>query len=277
MLSDWQDIGGQRYYLGGAEDGSMKSGWQKLGGSWYYLGAAEDGALKTGWQKLGNLWYYLNPGDGIMLSDWQDIGGQRYYLGGAEDGSMKTGWYQIGSGWYNFASDGHCVNPENPQTSPGTRLDVPLLLQMPDYPTGCEAASVAMMLRYAGHDVSVADVVRIMPYHSSNPNLGFVGNPRTWSGVTIYPPALLNVVRAYTGSAVDLTGASLDTFKNYLDTGRPVVCWIQESSGLHCVAITGYDLQNFYYNDPYGGKDKAVSYARLTTMRAALGNRALSY
>jgi uncharacterized protein YvpB len=157
------------------------------------------------------------------------------------------------------------------------RLDVPLMLQLPNYPTGCEAASVAMMLRYAGYNVSIETIVQTMPYHSSNPDLGFVGNPRTWSGVTIYPPALLGVVRSHTGSAVDLTGASLDTFKTYLKAGRPVVCWIRYGSGLHCVVITGFDEHNFYYNDPYGGKDKPISYANLASARALLGNRALSY
>jgi uncharacterized protein YvpB len=134
-----------------------------------------------------------------------------------------------------------------------------------------------MMLRYAGHNVSVTTIVNAMPYHSSNPNLGFVGNPRTWSGYTIYPPALLGVVRSYTGSAIDLTGASLDDFKTYLKAGKPIVCWIQSGSGLHCVTITGFDERNFYYNDPYGGKDKAISYASLTALRAPLAYRALSY
>jgi uncharacterized protein YvpB len=157
------------------------------------------------------------------------------------------------------------------------RLNVPLLLQLPNYPTGCEAASVAMMLRYAGHNVSIEDVVRIMPYHSSNPDLGFVGNPRTGSGWTIYPPALLGVVRSYTGSAADLTGTSLNGFKTYLRAGKPIACWIRYGSGLHCVTITGFDERNFYYNDPYGGKDKAISYADLTAIRAPLAYRALSY
>ncbi|MDR1014834.1 MAG: C39 family peptidase, partial [Coriobacteriales bacterium] len=157
------------------------------------------------------------------------------------------------------------------------RLDVPLFLQLPGYPTGCEAASVAMMLSHAGYDVSIEDVVRAMPYHGSNPDLGFVGNPRTWSGVTIYPPALLGTVRSYAGSAVDLTGASLDTFKAYLRAGKAIACWIRYGSGLHCVAITGFDEQNFYYNDPYVGKDRPISHAGLAAIRAPLGNRALSY
>ncbi|MDR2196932.1 MAG: C39 family peptidase, partial [Coriobacteriales bacterium] len=65
--------------------------------------------------------------------------------------------------------------------------------------------------------------------------------------------------------------------KAYLLADKPVVCWIRYGSGLHCVCITGYDEQNFYYNDPYGGKDRAVSYATLASIRASLGNRALSY
>jgi uncharacterized protein YvpB len=217
-------------------------------------------------------WYILPAGDGSY--HLRSALGATLYLGTA-NGSTASGSNVVihtanGSPSQRFSFEATGDIKE-------VRLDVPLLLQVPEFPTGCEAASVAMMLRYAGYNVSVADIVRAMPYHSSNPNLGFVGNPRTWSGVTIYPPALLGTVRSYAGSAVDLTGASLETFETYLKAGHPIACWIRYGSGLHCVAVTGYDEKNFYYNDPYGGKDKAVSRANFASIRASLGNRALSY
>lgn len=42
-----------------------------------------------------------------------------------------------------------------------------------------------------------------MKRHKSNPNYGFVGNPFSKSGWTIYPPALVNQVKKYTGARRD--------------------------------------------------------------------------
>jgi len=159
------------------------------------------------------------------------------------------------------------------------RLDVPLVNQLPTYPTGCEAASVTMLLHFLQVDVTLDDVVQTMPYSTDDdPDNGFVGDPRNAAGWTIYPPAFLPVIKSYAGSAVDLTGASLDTFKRYLSFGQPIVCWINWGGDfLHCVIITGYDEQHFYYNDPYGTKDVPVAYTTLETIRTNIGNRALSY
>ena len=52
---------------------------------WYYLGAANDGSMKTGWQLVNGSWYYINPGNGDMAAN-QWIG--NYYVGGS--GAMLT-------------------------------------------------------------------------------------------------------------------------------------------------------------------------------------------
>ena len=58
MKSGWQTVYGKKYYLGGANDGSMKTGWQKIGGSDYYFGRtgeSNEGCFKNkylGWKLL---------------------------------------------------------------------------------------------------------------------------------------------------------------------------------------------------------------------------------
>ena len=95
MASDWIHVGAW-YYLGGPDDGAMKTGWNKVRGAWYYLTGS--GAMATGWRWIGNAWYYLN-GSGVMLSGWQWIGGAWYYLGGANDGAMRANCWIDNAYW----------------------------------------------------------------------------------------------------------------------------------------------------------------------------------
>ena len=125
MDTSWLKDGNTWYYLGGANDGSMKTSWQWIGGrwylfdedgamlsgwkqdryAWYYLGGANDGAAKTGWQSIGGRWYHFN-GDAAMDHGWAAVGGRWYYLGDADDGSMKTGWILVDGTWYYLDASG---------------------------------------------------------------------------------------------------------------------------------------------------------------------------
>ncbi|MCL2655008.1 MAG: C39 family peptidase [Coriobacteriia bacterium] len=163
----------------------------------------------------------------------------------------------------------------------GVLLDVPVISQRPVFKAGCEAASTAMLLTYAGHPMSTANVIAVMPY-SGNPAKGYVGNPRTWDGYTIYPSAMKTVVQKYLGTGVDLTGCTMDTIHAYLREGKPVVCWLGPGAlpGIspHCVCVTGYKNGTLYYNDPYlNTKNRPVSEKTFAGWRAEFGNRAMSY
>jgi uncharacterized protein YvpB len=134
-----------------------------------------------------------------------------------------------------------------------TRLPVPYLSQLPDMPTGCEVVSVTMLLQYAGADVTKDDIAEAIPY-DEDPELGFQGDPYTWEGGIIYPPALLDLVDEYAGSAVDLTGASWEELTEYLEAGKPVVVWFApEVMWSHTVVVTGYSATSVWINDPYDG------------------------
>lgn len=136
-----------------------------------------------------------------------------------------------------------------------------------------------MLLKYKGASVTKLQLANEIPYHPSNPNLGFVGSPYETSGYTIYPPALMSIMEKYAGSAVNLTGKGTDSIKNSIDSGKPVVVWVRISGFyLHCVLITGYSNDGFYYNDPWtGAKNKYISSSAFVTAWKAIGYRALSY
>jgi uncharacterized protein YvpB len=156
------------------------------------------------------------------------------------------------------------------------RLDVPLIMQNPELPTGCEATATAMMLQYAGSLLTKFDVVTKMPY-SDDPSQGFVGNPYSDNGFTIYPSALMPLVYEQLGSAVDLTGAPLADLRAYLQAGKPVCCWIASDKGyVHCVVLTGFEGDTVYINDSLEGATVMLA-SEFEHLRANNAYRALSY
>lgn len=78
MTYSWQySNGGNWYYLGSNNDGSMKTGWVLTGGKWYYMNS--DGAMQVGWQKIDNEWYYFNN-TGEMCTGWIKDNNKDYLL-----------------------------------------------------------------------------------------------------------------------------------------------------------------------------------------------------
>ena len=141
-----------------------------------------------------------------------------------------------------------------------TWLDVPFISQLPDMPTGCEATSVAMLLQFAGVEISKEQVAAEMPY-SDDPNLGFQGDPYDYSGGIIYPPALLDLVRSHVGTAEDLSGIDLDTLKATIDAGKPVIVWfLPTAADSHTVVVTGYTDTDILINDPAEGLTDPFGY-----------------
>lgn len=158
-------------------------------------------------------------------------------------------------------------------------LNVPIVAQLPELPTGCEATSVTMLLNYAGIDISKFEVVDLMPYSADNPDEGFVGDPYSFNGWTIYPGAFSELIMTKAGSFVNLTGPDLDAIRAKLTQGRPVVCWMSlHGFYVHAVTVTGYDASYFYFNDPWTvEKDAALSIDEFAWAWEDQGFRALSY
>ncbi len=193
-----------------------------------------------------------------------------------------------------------------PEEKADLPLDVPLIEQMaaPRLYNGCEVTSMAMILNYHGVNVTkneLAENVSVVPltYESGlkgNPNDGFVGNMADGPGLGVYHGPMLDLAKQYVGDrAVDLTGSSPDAIYQSLDEGLPV--WVittssfapvggfetwQTPSGevevtfsLHSVAVTGYDDESVYINDPYGGKNKPVGRDNFEKAWEQMGSQAI--
>ncbi|WP_318765045.1 Ig-like domain-containing protein [Lactiplantibacillus carotarum] len=158
------------------------------------------------------------------------------------------------------------------------KLNVPLIAQRPELPTGCEITAVTMMLQYKGCRVTKLSLANEMP-RSNNPNKGFVGNPYASSGWTIYPPALMKLVRKHAHSATNLTGVSLNTLKKQIDRKHPVTLWVAGVHGFttHALTMTGYSPTRIYYNDPWTHQKTSMSNASFKAAWRKDGYRALSY
>ena len=205
-----------------------------------------------------------------------------------------SGWYKIfWGGGVGYVADGFVSvvrlpgigsSPPAPAPAPPPStasriiLNVPIIRQMPELPTGCEITSVTMMLQYRGARVSKTQLANEMP-RSSNPDYGFVGNPYSSSGWTIYPPALMNLVRKYAGSAVNLAGGGIATLQNQIRRNRPVVVWVtMHGFTIHALTVTGFDSTGIFYNDCWTGQKNArLSNSAFYSTWSTHARRAISY
>ncbi|MCL1987961.1 MAG: C39 family peptidase [Firmicutes bacterium] len=127
--------------------------------------------------------------------------------------------------------------------------------------TGCEIVALAMIInRHV--EVDVFDLVDEMPL-SDDPWLGFRGDPFSPGGFTILPPALLEMTERHIGSAIDMTGASIEDIHAQLAIDRPVLAWLRGMYGfnVHVITLTGFNQNGFFYNDPWlGSVDNFIPY-----------------
>lgn len=174
---------------------------------------------------------------------------------------------------------------------------VPVIAQMPAYPTGCESVSAVMALQYAGYAITVDEFIDLYLPRNSNfynangqafgpsPYEYFIGNPRTTSAFGCMSPVIKKAINAYLGEKGAVEDASGQTMAQlctrYIDKGYPVLvwvtinmiepyytkCWTLESgqpyrwlANEHCMVLIGYDNNNYYFNDPYRGAQ--VSYPK---------------
>ncbi len=192
-------------------------------------------------------------------------------------------------------------------------LDAPLINQLPELYNGCEITSLAMLLQFFGTNKGKMELVREMKSdptplktdsagnitHWGNPNFGFVGDVTGKDkGYSIYHTALLDVLKKYISTAVDLTNQSFESLEQQIDAGIPVVVWttidyvepkrwiIWDSPGgpvratfsVHSVLLVGYDQNYVYVNDPLSSvKGKQVDKRQFIRSWEALGKQALSY
>lgn len=192
------------------------------------------------------------------------------------------------------------------------QLDVPLIRQRPELPTGCEAVALAMALRYYGMNVDKEVIARQMPRDDTpvsrhadgsvntwgDPEVGFIGDPYD-DGITINPNPLKKVLDRYRRGGQALYGEPFNVVEDYVASGKPVLVWftishelpmprfwktpagkrISSPRPLHCIVVTGFDDHYVSFNDcestELSGKDVRVGREKFQNIYDAMGRRAL--
>ncbi len=180
---------------------------------------------------------------------------------------------------------------ENQYSEVSMKLEVPYICQNPGFPTGCESVSAVMVLQYYNNDISVDEFVdnylnsrgcyqdEENNLHGPAPWEYFVGSPREKWSFGCYAPVIEDAVTRINGEngVENTTGYELDELcSQYIDKGKPVLVWASmgmkptkegrswwlESgeqftwiSGEHCLVLTGYDEEYYYFNDPLVGQN----------------------
>lgn len=115
-------------------------------------------------------------------------------------------------------------------------LDVIDYNQHPDYPTGCESASLYILLQYYGVDVTMEEIVEALPkgptpyevdgvLYGANPEREFVGDPRDLSSYGVFNEPIRETAEQFKSGAIAKSGATLEDIKEIIANGNPVEAW----------------------------------------------------
>lgn len=169
--------------------------------------------------------------------------------------------------------------PELPQQY---SIEMELIYQHPELPTGCESVALTMLLKYYGFDIEKTTIAKDYLIYSSNFVEGYMGNPFTTGGAGIYSPGLTRTANKYLDAqgsklnAKNVTDSTPEELYRYIAEDTPVVIWNtvyflqNQPTGLsvkwgektyvwdsceHCMVLSGYDLERnvVIVHDPIQG------------------------
>lgn len=191
---------------------------------------------------------------------------------------------------------------------------VPYLNQITlGYPTGCEAVSATMVLKYKGYNVSVKNIIDNTKtgtkkyqgedgvWRGANPFNAFVGSPSLGLGkgsYGVFAGPIANAMELYApGKVSNISGCSENELFNQVSKGNPVVVWcvknggnlkegvtwqcedgsgtFTELVGEHCAVLIGYDENYVYLNDPSAGENVKQSKSKFISNWKQLFSQAI--
>lgn len=190
-------------------------------------------------------------------------------------------------------------------------IDVPILCQYPELPTGCEATAAAMALRYYGVNITAEEFAGMWlessqgfyiaggALYGPDPNEVFAGDPFSESSYGCYAAAIVKAINGNSRecAALKITDKTLSELCNeYIARDKPLLIWatmsMKESkqgrkwllndgsefiwtAGEHCLVLVGYGGDYYYFNDPQSGS--TVAYQKQTAEKRfkELGSQAV--
>ncbi|OME75918.1 hypothetical protein BK120_30090 [Paenibacillus sp. FSL A5-0031] len=203
-----------------------------------------------------------------------------------------------------------------PAAAKSTRLDAPLIAQLPELERGCEVTTLAMLLQYANVRVDKMELAAQIrkdttPYRKENgvvyfgsPYDGLIGDmmedKEPWFAAVYHGP-IAELAQSYLPDRIlDMTGVEFTDILQPLQQGKPV--WVitnttfkqlpdssfktwQTPSGPveitykeHAVLLTGYDTEFIYFNDPLANKkDRKVSLIDFAQSWEQMGKQAITF
>lgn len=194
-------------------------------------------------------------------------------------------------------SHSHTVSQENDELVIETftrneAISVPVVMQEPALPTGCEITSLTAMLNYYGEPVTkeemARDFLKKVPLRTEDgkvrgpdPQDAFIGDPTTPTGIYVFPQAVVDSAEKYALSVdkefvtSDLSGSTSLEIEKYIASGVPVLMWITRElaspvtangwwidgiseyhdtfQNQHAVVLTGMDDSSVTIMDPLEG------------------------
>ncbi|MBR1529408.1 MAG: C39 family peptidase [Oscillospiraceae bacterium] len=190
-------------------------------------------------------------------------------------------------------------------------LDVPEFNQHPDWPTGCESAALYMLLHYYDVNVSMEQIVEVLPkgplpytvngkLYGANPEREFVGHPSDSNSYGVFNRPIASTAVAFRSGVNTKKGASLKEVILLLNQGTPVMVWyasnpekgityrrswydyetgefIQWPSGEHAVVVCGHDADTLTYRDPNTGSSQTMKQSVFQTIFDEMGGRILYF
>lgn len=154
------------------------------------------------------------------------------------------------------------------------QLEMQIVYQEPELPTGCESVALTMLLMYEGFELGKTDIADDYLLYSDTGDFadGYVGNPYSYEGAGCFPPVLAETAEIFLDEkesslrAENVSGKRLEELFHYVANGIPAAVWCTmymsydiylyedgfEQDGIyyhwyeneHCTVLTGYDLEN---------------------------------
>lgn len=144
-----------------------------------------------------------------------------------------------------YASDAPADSAEEEPLASYAQLDVPLICQFPDLPTGCEITAATMALNYYGFNAEALDVDAYLaktydPFtvdpitgitYGPDPDTEFLGDTRAYEGLYCLQTPIADALNGYIAdngggyTAIALKGESVERLYRYVQEGTPVIIW----------------------------------------------------